>query len=254
MCEDLDEELNPPDALPASSHETGPSDPLLAHGQQWETLQGGVTECQRAKDGWRYAETRIRWQGALAETVWHDEEACFNHMMPIDFWMDCLQWTNNSLPDNVAAFSEHEHWMCLGVLYARTLHPIGRIKDLWRTRDDGFVPPFRMRERFGLARDRFIDWERFLKIWPPGDSDNKWKYIQPLVDAFNALRRKFVDQGTEVVIDESMGKWIPFFENTPEGVPHLSKIIRKPQGIGVEYKNVADAQTGIMLFLEIQEG
>ena len=62
------------------------------------------------------------------------------------------------------------------------------------------------------------------------------------------------DQGTEVVIDESMGKWIPFFENTPEGVPHLSKIIRKPQGIGVEYKNVADAQTGIMLFLEIQEG
>ena len=133
VCEDLDEELNPPDALPASSHETGPSDPLLAHGQQWETLQGGVTECQRAKDGWRYAETRIRWQGALAETVWHDEEACFNHMMPIDFWMDCLQWTNNSLPDNVAAFSEHEHWMCLGVLYARTLHPIGRIKDLWRT-------------------------------------------------------------------------------------------------------------------------
>ncbi|KAL5479854.1 hypothetical protein EMCRGX_G023445 [Ephydatia muelleri] len=35
---------------------------------------------------------------------------------------------------------------------------------------------------------------------------------------------------------------------------HLSKIIRKPQGIGVEYNNVADAQTGIMLFLEIQEG
>ena len=30
VCEDLDEELNPLDALPASSHETGPSDPLLA--------------------------------------------------------------------------------------------------------------------------------------------------------------------------------------------------------------------------------
>ena len=78
-------------------------------------------------------------------------------------------------------------------------------------RDDGFVPPYRMRERFDLARDRFIDWERFLKIWSPGDSDNKWKYIQPLVDAFNALRRKFVEQGTEVVIDESMGKWKTLF-------------------------------------------
>ena len=42
-------------------------------------------------------------------------------MMPIDYWVDC----------------EHKHWMCLGVLYGRTLHPMGRIKDLWRTRDDG---------------------------------------------------------------------------------------------------------------------
>ena len=59
MCEDLDEELNPPDALPA-------------------------------KNGWRYAETRIRWQGALAGTVWRDEETCFNHKMPVDFWIDYL--------------------------------------------------------------------------------------------------------------------------------------------------------------------
>ena len=49
-----------------------------------------------------------------------------------------------------------------------------------------------------------------------------------------------------------MGKWIPF--NTPEGIPHLSKIIRKPEGIGAEYKDVADALTGLMLFIEIQEG
>ena len=42
-------------------------------------------------------------------------------------------------------------------------------------------------------------------------------------------------------------------QNTPEGVPRLSKIIRKPQDIGVEYRNVADAQTGVMLFLETQE-
>ena len=66
-------------------------------------------------------------------------------MMPINFCIDCLQWTNDSLPHNVAAFSEHEHWMCLGVLYARTLHLMGRIEDLWRNKDDGVFPPFRMR-------------------------------------------------------------------------------------------------------------
>ena len=35
---------------------------------------------------------------------------------------------------------------------------------------------------------------------------------------------------------------------------HFSKTLLKPEGIGVEYKNVADALTGIMLFIEIQEG
>ena len=52
-----------------------------------------------------------------------------------------------------------------------------------------------------------------------------------------------------------MNSWVNghhFFKNTPEGIPHLSKIIRKPEGIGVEYKDVADALTGIMLFIEIQ--
>ena len=34
-----------------------------------------------------------------------------------------------------------------------------------------------------------------------------------------------MEQGTEVVIDESMGKWIPFFDNTTEGVPHIVRQI-----------------------------
>ena len=46
---------------------------------------------------------------------------------------------------------------------------------------------------------------------------------------------------------------IPFFDNTPEGIPKLTKIIRKPEGVGAEYKVLADAFTGIMLHIEIQE-
>ena len=56
-----------------------------------------------------------------------------------------------------------------------------------------------------------------------------------------------------MVVDESMGKWIPMFEGTPEGI-HLTKIIWKPCGVGIEYKDVADVNTGIILFTEIQEG
>ena len=74
-----------------------------------------------------------------------------------------------------------------------------------------------------------------------------------LISAFNETRKNNVAPGTGVCIDESMGKWIPFFSDTPEGIPHLTKLIRKPVGVGSEYKCMADAFSGIMLFLELQQ-
>jgi hypothetical protein len=44
------------------------------------------------------------------------------------------------------------------------------------------------------------------------------------------------------------GKW------RKRGLPHVTKIKRKPKGIGTELKNIADATSGLMLRLEIQEG
>jgi hypothetical protein len=38
------------------------------------------------------------------------------------------------------------------------------------------------------------------------------------------------------------------------GMPHVTKIARKPKGVGTEFKCAADCESGIMLFLEIQEG
>ena len=84
-------------------------------------------------------------------------------------------------------------------------------------------------------------------------NEHTWDAVRGLISAFNTTRMQNVKPGTEVVVDESMGKWIPMFEGTPEGVPHLTKIIRKPCGVGIEYKDVADVNTGIILFLEIQK-
>jgi hypothetical protein len=39
-----------------------------------------------------------------------------------------------------------------------------------------------------------------------------------------------------------------------EGMPHVTKIIRKPRGVGVEMKALCDGETNIMLRLEIMEG
>ena len=106
----------------------------------------------------------------------------------------------------------------------------------------------------GLSRDRFLYWKKYLKLWPPTVNEHTWDSVRGLISAFNTTRMQNVKPGTEVVMDESMGKWIPMFQGTPEGVPHLTKIIRKPCGVGIEYKDVADVNTGIILFLEIQEG
>ena len=38
------------------------------------------------------------------------------------------------------------------------------------------------------------------------------------------------------------------------GLPHVTKIARKPEGFGTEYHSLCCAETKIMLQLEIQEG
>ena len=39
-----------------------------------------------------------------------------------------------------------------------------------------------------------------------------------------------------------------------DGLPYVTKIKRKPQGIGCEMKCALDALSGIMLVLELQKG
>lgn len=61
--------------------------------------------------------------------------------------------------------------------------------------------------------------------------------------------------GETLVIDECMiawegleGKW------SIKGMPHVTKIARKPKGVGAEVKSLADGESGVLLGLEIMEG
>jgi len=76
-----------------------------------------------------------------------------------------------------------------------------------------------------------------------------------VIDEFNEFRQRIVVPGPALIIDELIS---PFegMENTysMEGMPAKVKIQRKPIGIGMEFKGVADGMTKIMCFLELQEG
>jgi hypothetical protein len=40
----------------------------------------------------------------------------------------------------------------------------------------------------------------------------------------------------------------------PNGMPHMSYVPRKPVPLGLEVKCVADGTSGVMMYLELQEG
>ena len=90
-----------------------------------------------------------------------------------------------------------------------------------------------------------------------GDSDpnDRWSFIHPLLTAINKRRQQFVVPSHILTEDELMSSWISRKQDyTSDGIPHLTKIIRKPKGVGTEMKCLADGVVGIMLQLEICEG
>jgi hypothetical protein len=91
-----------------------------------------------------------------------------------------------------------------------------------------------------------------------------WLPIRPMIDMFNQARERCLEPGHVLVVDESMSAWrgrsLCFRGAADEdvrerfGLPHKTKIARKPQGVGLEIRNICCGETGILLRLELQEG
>ena len=82
-----------------------------------------------------------------------------------------------------------------------------------------------------------------------------WIPIRPFIDAFNANRKERIVVCGDLVIDECMSAWKGSEKyECIFALPHKTKIMRKPQGIGAELKSLADGESGILLHLELMEG
>jgi hypothetical protein len=91
---------------------------------------------------------------------------------------------------------------------------------------------------------------------PPNRSQSDldaWWQIRPLVDRFNENRRGSVHMSRVQVPDEAMSPLQPRTSATAD-LDHLSFVERKPKKLGTEVKCICDGISGIMRFLEIQEG
>ena len=180
-------------------------------------------------------ETSIKWPGQLQTDEWHSAYDCFLAIFPLPYISSCLAWTIGSFPSTLDHSTKYEHWQCIGVLLGTSM---------------GYGCELKM---MNFVHHSILDVDSNLLVTgychgrglPPDHSD----YIaHSLIHAFNHRRcREIVEPGTECIIDESMRMWKPFF-------PSICKIAREPQGIGIEYKNLADAETGIIHAFKISGG
>jgi hypothetical protein len=131
--------------------------------------------------------------------------------------------------------------------------------------DDGTEPDSVLRKGnyaalYGMTATRFIDLNNCMQLRPPATTDeekaDRWYMLRSFLGAFNERRRRVVTPGQTLVLDESMSAFRQKASGdyNVNGMPHLVKIARKSEGVGAEFKDVADPYTGIILFLELQEG
>ncbi|OQR88090.1 hypothetical protein ACHHYP_07563 [Achlya hypogyna] len=106
-----------------------------------------------------------------------------------------------------------------------------------------------------MSRHRFqaissaMTFDRYLNASDP------WAAVRPFVDCFNAARKAHFVPGNVLVVDECMCGWRGREgKYCVDGMPHKTKIPRKPESIGVEMKAVACGESGILLRIEIMEG
>ena len=85
--------------------------------------------------------------------------------------------------------------------------------------------------------------------------NDPWRPVRGFVDAFNTRRQQVVTPGDALVVDESMSGWQGAEGDwVVDGLPHVTKIIRKPVPVGCELKCITDGRSGIMMGMEMMEG
>eukprot|EP00731_Ephydatia_muelleri_P032324 Em0023g831a len=179
-------------------------------------------------------------------------------MMPADLMRNIIEATNlhTEMAQKPLDYEQLQHFF--GILLAMTLASGGERRDMWKTESNGPFP--------APALGRYMachDFERILRnlklcVYTDEElADDPWLPIRSAVDSFNRNRRGGISPGVTLCADESMGSWRGLAAKVDDavvGLPHVTKIARKPEGVGTEYRTLSCGETKIMLQLEIQEG
>lgn len=151
----------------------------------------------------------------------------------------------------------------LGEILVMALNPIrGSTRDYWATKSSSSRSMLNLHAynfgQYGISKNRFDLIKKNFRLnsyIPNVVNQDPWIPIRGFIDAFNQRQYEIVIPGGYITIDECMcwwggkeAKW------SADGMPHVTKIARKPKGIGAELKSAADGESGVIIRLEVQEG
>jgi hypothetical protein len=248
---------------------TPPPELFVAHERVWR--DEGEIVVQQPNVNPYMLPPKLNWGQLLVDNVAATEFDFFRLLFPMRFMNEVIiPLTNqklNTLQQSI--LQPDEFLLFLGITLSMALQPIrGGIDAYWGVEkgiNDTIYTPGNYGHRFKMSKHRFKCIRRCMTFGTtvqtptvPGvqaepDKD-PWGAIRPFVNA-NTCRSKCVTPGRVLTVDEVMSMWLGLDgEYAVEGLPHVTKIQRKPRGIGAELKAAADGQSGIMLHLEMIEG
>ncbi len=153
----------------------------------------------------------------------------------------------------VKSVNEAEFMIFLEIaILASTVFGEGRM--LWERNDDSVIlQPLISKYMSSWQFKEIRAFVSYLMCTPEHKDLDPWWRVTNFVDEFNRKRFQHVAAGDWKVLDESMFSFRPRMSPTG-GLPTLMYIFCKPEPFRVEVKCVCDAQTGIMIGMEIQRG
>ena len=178
----------------------------------------------------------------------------FMLLFPISTVPDFIARTNSELEKHSQRpMTKQEFFKFIGILYCMGDLKLADRREYWSipTPDDLFMPP--NVGRFGIGQTRFETILRYLRFGD--DTDDPWTHPRALINAFNENRIETCQPSWRLCVDEKMSAYRPRKGAwCDDSIPHLTKIIRKPEGVGTELKDVTDGATRVTMGLELQEG
>jgi hypothetical protein len=146
--------------------------------------------------------------------------------------------------------TEHEYVRFWGlILGARQFSERG--KNLWSSDAHGLRCARNYDEH--MVAWRFEAIRRLIPDMCSESSVDPWKRFRPMLTEFNANRASILHGDGDSTLDESMSAYQPRLDKLG-GLPNISVIKRKPRPLGTEFKTICDTETGVMKFMEFQEG